>query len=82
MTTPQTAEAFDPDREVNDYLETVTVFENDDDPTAIREWCRTAGITGRLTWHLGQGGTQKVELLERTKKSEYPTGKRSVGEDF
>jgi hypothetical protein len=71
------AAPFDPDREVVDYQLTETVFENDADPTQLREFLRKCGTTGQLTLHLNQGGTTRITLIEKSKRAGLMPGPRS-----
>ncbi len=60
-------------KENQDYLVTETTVDPKLPVDKVVAWLRARKATGQLTFHLTQGGIQKVALTEKTKTAE---GKR------
>jgi len=71
---------YDPERDVEDYIITETVFPPLEDLNLLKGFLKKAKTTGVLRVDFSQGTINRVFLQEKSLKSDFDHEERSAGE--
>jgi len=71
---------YDPDRDVEDYVITESVFPPMEDLNLLKGFLKKAKTTGTLRVDFSQGTINRVFLQEKSLKADFDHDERSVGE--